>query len=58
MLPTDLAGHLARAARLRNILVHLYEDIDYDIVAKSIDPTIDDFGAFVRHLQERLPEAE
>lgn len=58
LLPTDLAGRLARAAGLRNILVHLYEDIDYDIVAASVDPAIEDFGAFVRHLQEQLPEAE
>lgn len=56
LLPTDLAGRLARAAGLRNILVHLYEDIDYDIVATSVDPALDDFGAFVRHFHERLPE--
>lgn len=58
LLPTDLAGRLARAAGLRNILVHLYEDIDYDIVATSIDPAIEDFGTFVRYLQERLPESD
>lgn len=56
LLPTDLASRLARAAGLRNILVHLYEDIDYAIIATSVNPAIDDFGAFIRHLQERLPE--
>ena len=38
LLPTDLASRLARAAGLHNILVHLYEDIDYDIIRDERQP--------------------
>ena len=53
-----MATRLADAAGLRNILVHLYEEIDYEIVAASIGPAIDDFGRLLRVLQARLDEAE
>lgn len=58
LLPTELTGRLARAAGLRNILVHLYEDIDYDIVANSIGPAVEDFGELLRQLQGRLTASE
>lgn len=54
LLPTELTGRLARAAGLRNILVHLYEEIDYDIVAASIRPALEDFGELIRQLELRL----
>lgn len=57
VLPIDLASDLARAAGLRNILVHQYEDIDYEIVAASIDPAIAGFTRLLHHLEERLPPA-
>lgn len=58
LLPGELAGRLADAAGLRNVLVHLYEDIDYDIVAASVEPALADFGELARHLQERLPASD
>ena len=53
MLPDDLAARLAAAAGLRNILVHLYEDIDYEIVAASVDRASEDFGAFLKVFRDR-----
>lgn len=58
LLAEDLAERLSRAAGLRNILVHLYEDIDYEIVAASIDAALDDFDALLRRLEEDLPDVE
>lgn len=57
LVPGDLADRLSRAAGLRNVLVHLYEDIDYQIVAASIDAALADFGALLRKLEADLPNA-
>ncbi len=54
----DLAQRLAGAAGLRSILVHLYEEIDYEIVADSIAPALDDFGALAARLGRQLPSGE
>lgn len=56
LLPEDLADRLSRSAGLRNILVHLYEDIDYEIVAASIPAALDDFGLLLEELEEDLPQ--
>jgi uncharacterized protein YutE (UPF0331/DUF86 family) len=56
ILPTDLAERLQQAASIRNILVHLYEDIDYTILHDSIDPAWKDFSQFVKLLEARLHE--
>ena len=42
--------NLALSAGLRNILVHEYEEIDYNIVHKSIHSAIRDFSAFLKEL--------
>lgn len=57
LIPSDLATSLAEAAGLRNILVHLYEEIDYEIVAGSLDGAFRDFTRFLEVYSARL-EAE
>lgn len=47
LLPGDLAGRLQQAAGMRNVLVHLYETIDYDILYASIAPALHDFALFI-----------
>ena len=47
LLPEELAGRLTEAAGMRNVLVHLYEDIDYEIVAASVERALSDFRRFV-----------
>lgn len=54
LIPADLAASLADAAGFRNILVHLYEDIDYEVVAASIGPAIRDFTRFLEIYSERV----
>lgn len=56
LLPSDLAERLQRAAGMRNILVHLYEEIDYEILRASIGPALRDFRRFVALLARQLPE--
>jgi uncharacterized protein YutE (UPF0331/DUF86 family) len=47
LIPTDLATRLQDAASMRNILVHLYEQINYTILRDSISPALRDFEQFV-----------
>jgi uncharacterized protein YutE (UPF0331/DUF86 family) len=47
LLPADLADRLQDAAAMRNLLVHLYEQIDYKILRDSIEPALRDFSQFV-----------
>lgn len=50
MLSKELSGNLARAAGLRNILVHEYAEIDYALLHQSIPSAIRDFTALIREL--------
>jgi uncharacterized protein YutE (UPF0331/DUF86 family) len=58
LLPAELGARLEEAAGLRNVLVHLYEELDYSILAGSITPALEDFGALLALFQRRLEEME
>lgn len=58
LIPDELAGRLADAAGLRNVLVHMYDDIDYEVVAPSVDRALDDFTSFLELYRDRLRERE
>ncbi|MCL4458284.1 MAG: DUF86 domain-containing protein [Nitrospirae bacterium] len=50
IISEELSKNLALGAGLRNILVHEYEEIDYNLVHKSIHTAIRDFTAFIKEL--------
>jgi len=54
LLPADLAERLQEAAGMRNIIVHLYERIDYAILRDSITPALNDFKQFVALFEQDL----
>jgi uncharacterized protein YutE (UPF0331/DUF86 family) len=56
LVPSDFARRLEEAAGMRNVIVHLYDEIDYEILRDSIDPALADFGALLVLLQQRLEE--
>lgn len=58
LLPEDLAGRLADAAGLRNVIVHMYDEIDYEIVAASVGDALTDFADFLDLYRARLREAD
>jgi uncharacterized protein YutE (UPF0331/DUF86 family) len=58
LLSEELGVSLERAAGLRNVLVHLYEDLDMEILAASVEPALKDFGEFLMLFQKRLLEME
>lgn len=47
LLPPDLAARLQLAAGMRNIIVHMYEEIDYAIIHQSIHPLLHDMAQFI-----------
>lgn len=47
LLPESLAERLQDAASMRNILVHLYDEIDYTILHQSIPTALENFAQFV-----------
>ena len=47
MIPAELSDRLQNAASMRNVLVHLYEEIDYEILHQSIPSALEDFAQFV-----------
>jgi uncharacterized protein YutE (UPF0331/DUF86 family) len=55
ILPADLAARLEKAAGMRNVLVHLYEEIDLTIVHHAVSRALDDFSQLLAHLEARLP---
>lgn len=50
IISNKLSESLSLSAGLRNILVHEYEAIDYEIVHKSIPSAVRDFTAFIKEL--------
>lgn len=56
MIPVELAGRLQDAAGMRNVLVHLYDEIDYTILHASIVPALADFAQFGQAMESRLDE--
>jgi uncharacterized protein YutE (UPF0331/DUF86 family) len=56
LLPSDLADRLQQAAGMRNVIVHLYQEIDYAILQASIRPALRDFGQFVALFEARLDD--
>ncbi len=58
LLPADLSDNLQRAAGVRNILVHLYETIDYAVVHQSIGPFLRDFSRFIAEAEQWKTEEE
>jgi len=50
IIPKDLAQELATAAKLRNRLVHLYDEFDPGIVLQKIPKAIAEFTRYVEHI--------
>ncbi len=50
VLDEDLASRMGSWAGLRNILVHLYLDVDYDKLYTILERDLDDFETFAQQL--------
>ena len=47
LLPVELAERLEMAADMRNVLVHLYDEIDHVVLHRAIPMALQDFHQFV-----------
>lgn len=56
LLPADLAERLRDAASMRNLIVHLYECIDYSILRDNIGPALRDFRQFVTLFEKQIDD--
>jgi uncharacterized protein YutE (UPF0331/DUF86 family) len=56
LLPLDLAERLQDAASMQNLIVHLYERVDYAILRDSINPALHDFSQFVALFEEQVAD--
>ena len=58
ILPGDFAENLSAAAGFRNFLVHIYEDIDFDIIKKYLVENLEDFDSFASYVAEYVEKLE
>lgn len=52
IIPKAFAEDFAFAAGFRNILVHIYEEVDIDILRKLLAENLEDFGTFAFYAAE------
>lgn len=52
LIPDDLASKLTHAVGFRNIAVHEYDELDWDIVQSIITKGLVDFEVFARYVLE------
>lgn len=54
VLPEALAARLVAMAKFRNVLVHLYLEIETERLYQYIQNNLDDFGEFSQHVGEYM----
>lgn len=54
-LPPDLSSRLESAAGFRNVVVHLYDDVDLGILRQVLEHGVGDLLAFVATVRTRFP---
>jgi uncharacterized protein YutE (UPF0331/DUF86 family) len=54
VLPADFAQKLVGMAGFRNVLVHLYLEVDLQRVYRYLQENLDDFETFARYVSEWL----
>ncbi len=58
MLPEDFAEKFSAAAGFRNLLVHIYEKIDLDIIEKYLVENLEDFDVFASYIVEYVEKVQ
>jgi uncharacterized protein YutE (UPF0331/DUF86 family) len=58
ILPEGFAGRFAEAAKFRNILVHMYAEVDVETVYKVLQNNLRDFDEFAKYIARYLEKVE
>ncbi|MEE8423347.1 MAG: DUF86 domain-containing protein [Thermodesulfobacteriota bacterium] len=56
-IPMDFALRFARAAGFRNILVHMYEEVDVGKLHDYLQNNLEDFNEFSKHVAKYLEKS-
>lgn len=56
VLPQDFAANLVNMAKLRNILVHLYLEVNLELLYSYIQHDLGDFDRFIQYIGEYLTD--
>ena len=54
VIPSDFAEEFSKAAGFRNVLVHIYEDINIEILYTFLTERLEDFDEFAGYIAEYL----
>ncbi len=57
VIPMDFAQKFQEAAKLRNILVHMYTEIDTAVMSDVLENNLDDFEEYARYIAIYLESA-
>ena len=57
ILPADFARTMQALAGLRNLLVHLYWEVDDQMIYRGIQAELSDFATFTQHIMAYLQSA-
>ncbi|MDP3106081.1 MAG: DUF86 domain-containing protein [Candidatus Methanoperedens sp.] len=58
ILPEDFAERFAEAAKFRNILVHMYAEVDVEMVYEILQNNLGDFDEFAKYIAGYLEKGE
>jgi uncharacterized protein YutE (UPF0331/DUF86 family) len=58
VLPKDFAEKLSAATGFRNFLVHMYEEVDLEIIKKFLLENLEDFDLFASYIAEYVEKLE
>lgn len=58
VLPQDFAARMVRMAQFRNVLVHLYLEVDLQRVYHYLQHHLDDLETFIRYIGEYLSKQQ
>ena len=54
VVPVDLAGRLEQMAGFRNVVIHLYQDVDLDIVRDVVENHLGDLLEYAAAIRRKL----
>jgi len=58
VIPTDFAERFIEAVSFRNILVHMYEEVDIRELHHCLQSNLDDFNDFARYIARYIEKAD
>jgi len=58
VIDSDLSNSLMESAKMRNVLVHLYDKIDYSTLFDSITETINEYSIYIEQISSYLETLE